>query len=59
MYMNKTFGTFKDRIVNLVHIFAPGLYRASQRYARQVDVPKFDIVDEGGKVLAKGQFKYG
>jgi hypothetical protein len=31
MYMNKTFGTFKDRILNLVHIFAPGLYRASQR----------------------------
>ena len=164
--MNKTFGTIKDRILNLVYIFAPGLYRASQRtkvilafcaavaviativfavrffsggaepkgYAihaeplsrkdqagnqwiiellegqpryfyssknlkpgppllvatsvdfkgpdafiglevkgqagekysvgalkndKQVEVPKFDIVDEGGRILAKGQFKYG
>jgi hypothetical protein len=29
--MNKTFGTIKDRIKNLIYIFAPGLYRASQR----------------------------
>jgi hypothetical protein len=29
--MKKTFGTFKDRIRNFVFIFAPGLYRASQR----------------------------
>lgn len=164
--MNKTFGTIKDRIQNLVYIFAPGLYRVSQRtkvilvscaaaavittivlaarscsvdtaptgYAiqagalsgkdqagnqwtvellegqprffysskklkpgppllvstsvefkgaeafiglevkgqagekysggalkngKQVEAPKFDIVNEGGKILAKGQFKYG
>ena len=30
-YMNKTIGTIKDRITKLVHIFAPNLYRASQR----------------------------
>jgi hypothetical protein len=29
--MNKTFGTIKDRIQNLLYIFAPGLYHASQR----------------------------
>jgi hypothetical protein len=26
---------------------------------KQVEAPKFDIVDEGGKILASGQFKYG
>ena len=26
---------------------------------KQVEAPKFDIVDEGGKLLASGQFKYG
>jgi hypothetical protein len=31
MYMNKTFDTFKDRIMNFIYIFAPGLYNASQR----------------------------
>ncbi|MGA2679365.1 MAG: hypothetical protein ABSF37_08705 [Sedimentisphaerales bacterium] len=26
---------------------------------KQVEAPKFDIVDERGKLLARGQFKYG
>ena len=29
--MKNTFVKFKDRIMNFVYIFAPGLYRASQR----------------------------
>jgi hypothetical protein len=40
--------------------------QAGEKYAggalkngKQVEAPTFDIVDEGGKLLASGQFKYG